>query len=55
MKMDIEFAEFDAMDGFMESFDGKDLPVGQFMVEIHLFNSLAAKSYLDWYVEQLHP
>lgn len=50
MKMDIEFAEFDAMDGFVDAFEGHDLPVGQFMVEIHLFNNLGAKQYLDWYV-----
>jgi hypothetical protein len=34
--MDIEQYEFNAMDKFMQDFAGKPLPVGQFLVEIHL-------------------
>lgn len=50
--MDIEFAEFEAMDGLSDDFplsEGLDLPIGQLMVEIHFFNGLTAKSYLEWW------
>lgn len=52
LKMDIEFAEFDATDGLLRDFpadQGFELPIGQFMVEIHFFNNLGAKQYLDWW------
>ncbi|OJD33866.1 methyltransferase domain protein [Diplodia corticola] len=37
LKMDIEGAEFKALDAFMETYKGKDLPVGQILIEIHLW------------------
>lgn len=52
MKMDIEFAEFEAMDGLGKDFpieQGLELPIGQFMVEIHFFNGMDSKNYLQWY------
>ena len=52
LKMDIEFAEFEAMDGLSRDFpasEGKELPVGQLMIEIHFFNGLDAKGYLEWW------
>lgn len=52
LKMDIEFAEFEAMDGLNRDFpaeQGLEFPIGQFMVEAHFFNGLDAKTYLQWY------
>ena len=54
LKMDIEFAEFESMDGLSEAFpmaQGYDLPIGQLMIEIHLFNGTTAEKYLAWYDE----
>lgn len=36
LKMDIEQYEFTAVDKFIEDFAGQPLPIGQFLVEIHL-------------------
>ena len=51
--MDIEFAEYESMDGLSEAFpasEGQELPIGQFMVEIHLFKGqIDAAKYLEWY------
>jgi hypothetical protein len=53
--MDIEFFEFDAMDGMMRDFPveaGYELPVGQFMVEIHLMpGRMDAPGFVQWYVK----
>lgn len=53
LKMDIEFAEFEGMDGLSRDFpveSGYELPIGQLMVEIHLFNGrIDAKTYLQWW------
>lgn len=52
LKMDIEFAEFEAMDGFGEDFPiraGEELPVGQLMIEIHFFNGMTSSGFLDWW------
>lgn len=52
LKMDIEFAEFESMDGLDRDFPaeiGVDLPIGQFLVEIHLFpGRQTARGYLEW-------
>lgn len=51
LKMDIEFAEFEVMNSLDRDFPlDKDLelPVGQIMIEIHLFNGLTAGQYLEW-------
>lgn len=52
--MDIDFVEFEAMDGLSRDFpaeSGMELPIGQFMVEIHLTNgATSAAEYLKWYV-----
>lgn len=47
--MDIEFAEFESMESLMAEFAGRELPVGQFMVEIHFFNGLNSEGYLKWW------
>lgn len=53
LKMDIEFAEFDAMDGIVKDFPaeaGMELPIGQLMVEVHMFNGKrTAEEYLKWW------
>lgn len=53
LKMDIEVAEFDALDGLHRDFSaaGEELPIGQLMVEIHLFptSGLTSKIFLDWW------
>ena len=49
LKMDIEFAEFDSMTAFLEDFAGQKLPIGQFLVEIHLFKSkITTEKFLQW-------
>jgi len=37
LKMDIEGAEFDALDVLMETYNGSNLPFGQIMIEFHLW------------------
>ena len=37
LKMDVEGAEFDALDQLMETYNGSSLPFGQMMVEFHLW------------------
>ncbi len=56
LKMDIEYAEFEAMDGFLRDFaaaDGEqqppELPIGQLLVEIHFFHGMQADPYLQWW------
>ena len=52
LKMDIEFAEFEAMDGLSRDFpaaEGFELPIGQLMVEIHFFEGMDSKGYLEWW------
>ena len=52
LKMDIEFAEFESMEGLDEAFpaaEGYELPIGQLMIEIHFFNGMTAEGYLAWY------
>ncbi|KAJ9142279.1 hypothetical protein NKR19_g7271 [Coniochaeta hoffmannii] len=53
LKMDIEFAEFEAMDGLSADFPadkGYELPIGQLMIEIHLFKDrMNSKKYLEWW------
>lgn len=53
LKMDIEFAEFEAMDGLSDDFpasQGYELPIGQLMIEIHLFKGrIDSKAYLQWW------
>lgn len=50
--MDIEFAEYESMDGLSRDFpieQGMELPIGQLMIEIHLFvGQIDAKTYLNW-------
>jgi len=51
LKMDIEWWEFDSTEGFLSDFPSSrsDLPVGQFMVEVHLYNGMTAEGYLKWW------
>jgi hypothetical protein len=53
LKMDIEYSEFESMSSLAAAFpksEGLDLPVGQLMVEIHLFgyNDINPESFLKW-------
>ncbi len=52
MKMDIEFAEYAALDALSQAFPagtGQELPIGQLMIEIHLFpGRITAQEYLEW-------
>lgn len=36
LKIDIEGAEYKTFDAFMDSYAGKELPIGQILIEIHL-------------------
>lgn len=47
--MDIEEAEFEAIDGLMADFASGEFPIGQLMVEIHFFTVRNSKTYLDWW------
>ena len=47
--MDIEFFEFESMDSFTDFHAGKELPIGQFMVEVHMFNGQTSEGYLKWF------
>lgn len=51
--MDIEFAEFESMDGLSRDFpfdQGHELPIGQLLVEIHLFrDQIGSQTYLEWW------
>ncbi|KZL66192.1 hypothetical protein CI238_09975 [Colletotrichum incanum] len=51
LKMDIEFAEFEAMEGLHDDFPrtAGELPIGQLMIEIHFFNGMTSSGYLDWW------
>ncbi|CAI0651857.1 hypothetical protein CGCF415_v007090 [Colletotrichum fructicola] len=49
LKMDIEEAEFEAIDGLMADFASGEFPIGQLMVEIHFFTVRNSKTYLDWW------
>ncbi|EQB44357.1 hypothetical protein GCG54_00013726 [Colletotrichum gloeosporioides] len=49
LKMDIEEAEYAAIDSFLADFAGGELPVGQLMIEIHFFSVRDSKTYLDWW------
>ncbi|KAK1976464.1 methyltransferase domain-containing protein [Colletotrichum cereale] len=52
LKMDIEKAEFDALDGMHRDFPlsvGEELPIGQLMIEIHLSEDTNSKTLLDWW------
>jgi hypothetical protein len=51
LKIDIEGEEFAAVTSFLESLEGNDLPVGQMMMELHLWKvEETAVFLLDWYV-----
>jgi hypothetical protein len=52
LKMDIEWWEFESMDGFMSDFPaaaGDELPLGQLMVEVHFYNGYTPAQYLAWW------
>ncbi|KAK2040417.1 hypothetical protein LZ31DRAFT_604177 [Colletotrichum somersetense] len=50
LKMDIEFAEFAALDGMHRDFPvSGELPVGQLMVELHTLEDMTSKKLLDWW------
>lgn len=49
--MDIEFAEFESMDSLtaFSTAAGQQLPIGQYMVEVHMFNGQTSAGYLKWF------
>jgi len=54
LKMDIEYAEFEALTSLDKAFPqlkGLDLPIGQLMVELHLFSikGMTAPQFLKWW------
>lgn len=47
--MDIEFAEFDAMTSFLQDTVRTQLPIGQLLVEVHMFEEfINPKKFLKW-------
>lgn len=54
MKMDIEFSEFESLTSLSEAFpesEGKEFPIGQLLVEIHIFGykgEMTPSYYLKW-------
>jgi hypothetical protein len=53
--MDIEFAEFASLSSLPHAFPkaaGIDYPIGQMMIELHLFsaNGIPSGQFLTWYV-----
>ncbi|PSN66440.1 hypothetical protein BS50DRAFT_495417, partial [Corynespora cassiicola Philippines] len=53
IKMDIEGAEFDALEAFMNNYDGQQLPVGQILIEIHLFEGVTSVHKVTKWWERL--
>ncbi|GKT44360.1 uncharacterized protein ColSpa_04541 [Colletotrichum spaethianum] len=54
LRMGIEFAESQALDGMHRDFSsaaGKEQPIGQLIVELHLYtsNGITSKVFLDWW------
>ncbi|KAH6677915.1 methyltransferase domain-containing protein [Plectosphaerella plurivora] len=50
LKMDIEEAEFDAMDGITEIFNnGDQLPIGQLLMEMHIYARRLPNAVLEWW------
>jgi hypothetical protein len=53
LKMDIEYAEFASLSSLAQAFpevDGFELPIGQLMVELHLFGheDMTGYNFLQW-------
>ncbi len=57
LKMDIEYSEFESMHSLSNAFMGEEFPIGQFLVEIHLFGYKAPEMnpqfFLKWWVPPL--
>ncbi|KAI9815409.1 MAG: hypothetical protein M1832_005479 [Thelocarpon impressellum] len=51
LKIDVEGSEYDAFDRLMDDFEGQDLPIGQIMIEIHLFDdeNVGFGRFYDWW------
>jgi len=51
LKMDIEYAEFNALTSLNAATQDKEFPLGQLFVEIHLFegNGITEPIFLDWW------
>jgi hypothetical protein len=47
--MDIETAEFEAMDGMVEAFEAGELPIGQLLIELHIYSDKTSRFVLDWW------
>jgi hypothetical protein len=59
LKIDIEFAEFASLESLSKAYPrekGMSYPIGQILVELHLFqrNGMTSGQFLDWYVSHLH-
>jgi hypothetical protein len=55
LKIDIEFAEFASLSSLSHAFPkaaGMEFPIGQMMVELHLFSTsgITSGKFLAWYV-----
>jgi hypothetical protein len=55
LKMDIEYAEFASLTSLDQAFPGDsgvELPIGQLMVELHLFGheEMTGYNFLQWFV-----
>lgn len=51
LKMDVEGAEFAGLGKFMDDYEGRELPIGQFLVEVHLVNRAVpagTQQVIDW-------
>jgi hypothetical protein len=54
LKMDIEYAEFTSLSSLSKAFPktaGKEFPIGQMMIELHLFlaKGITSGQFLTWY------
>ncbi|EFQ36360.1 hypothetical protein CGRA01v4_12212 [Colletotrichum graminicola] len=52
LKMDIDEAKYDALDSLHRDFPastGEELPIGQLMVEIHIYDNKNSMIVLDWW------
>ena len=50
LKMDIEGSEFESLTSLLQHFGGKEVPVGQIMIEVHLEGDrMTTDSLLSWW------
>ncbi|TDZ49717.1 hypothetical protein CTRI78_v007899 [Colletotrichum trifolii] len=50
LKMDVEFYEFESLDALHKSIPlPGELPIGQLIIQIHFFNQIGPKEFLQWW------